>query len=160
MRHSLPLSTRPSLPCDAAVGSRRRRWTARLPACLAALLLIVGGQAQSSGGPTGAAAGEAALQADIRAEIGDARCEVDADCRTLPVGHKACGGPQQWLAWSGGADRAGRLEDLSRRLSALQQSRDERSGAVSNCQYNADPGAACRAGRCLLRGQPGRAAAN
>lgn len=152
MRRCRPPSPPPARPCDALIG----HGAARPVACLAALLLAFAGQARSSGAVTG----ESSLQARILAEIGAARCDIDADCRTLAVGHKACGGPQLWLAWSGGADLAGRLEDLAGRLSALQRRRDERSGAVSNCQFNADPGATCQAGRCTLGSQKGRAGAN
>ncbi len=102
---------------------------------------------------------EATLLARLRQEIGDAPCSVDSQCRSLAVGHKACGGPQQWWAWSTTTARGERLQAWADELAALQKQRQEASGLVSNCQYVADPGAVCRAQRCVLR-SGGNAAAN
>ena len=96
---------------------------------------------------------EAALLARIHAEIGDARCTSDAQCRTLPIGAKACGGPEYWLAWSTSTGRADLLQRRAEELAALQRQRNERRGIQSTCQYNADPGAICQAQRCVLRTQ-------
>lgn len=113
----------------------------------AALLLLASAcQAQLA-----APADEAALLARIRAEVGDARCSTDAHCRTLAIGHKACGGPQQWWAWSTTTARAERLQAWADELAALQKKRQEASGMASNCLYVADPGAVCAAQRCVLR---------
>ncbi|MDT7835131.1 hypothetical protein [Aquabacterium sp. OR-4] len=94
---------------------------------------------------------ESALMARIRGEIGEARCDSDAQCRTLAVGEKACGGPGQYLAWSGPAARARKLEAWSAELATLQRQRAAASGMMSNCQYLPDPGAACVQQRCVLR---------
>jgi hypothetical protein len=115
-------------------------------AWLAGVVLVSACQAQ----PT-VPADEAALLERIRAEIGEARCSGDAQCRTLAIGHKACGGPQQWWAWSTAHAQADRLQAWSDELAELQRKRQEAAGMASNCQYIADPGAVCQAGRCLLR---------
>ena len=127
-------------------GPRRAGW--------AVLLLVSACQAQpvAPSLPAGlAAADEAALLARLRQEIGDAPCSADTQCRSLAVGHKACGGPQQWWAWSTTTARGERLQAWADELAALQKLRDEASGSVSNCQYVADPGAVCQARRCVLR---------
>ena len=120
-------------------------------AWLAGAVLVSACQAQP-----GVPADEAALLERIRAEIGEARCSSDAQCRTLAIGHKACGGPQQWWAWSTTTARAERLQAWSAELAELQRKRQEASGMASHCQYVADPGAVCQAQRCLLR-TPGNA---
>lgn len=124
----------------------------RWAALCAGLLLMTACQAQPGGAPDA----EAALVARIRAEVGDARCSADSQCRTLAIGAKACGGPESWLAWSttaapGAAGRAERLQTWSTELATLQRQRQQASGMVSNCQYNADPGAVCQAQRCVLQ---------
>ena len=101
--------------------------------------------------PMSAPADETALLARLRTEIGDARCTADTQCRTLGVGHKACGGPQQWWAWSTLTARGERLQAWADELAALQKQRQEASGMLSNCLYVADPGAVCQAQRCVLR---------
>ncbi|MBC7726717.1 MAG: hypothetical protein H7242_03750 [Microbacteriaceae bacterium] len=119
-------------------GLRRIGW--------ALLLLVSACQAQPV-----APADEAALLAKLRTEIGDARCNSDAQCRSLAIGHKACGGPQQWWAWSTTTARLERLQPWADELAVLQKQRQEASSMVSNCLYVADPGAVCQAQRCVPR---------
>jgi hypothetical protein len=87
----------------------------------------------------------------IRAEIGAARCDSTAQCRTLAIGEKACGGPEAWLAWSTASSDAARLAALSAESVAQARQDNARSGMASDCRYNADPGAQCVAGACRLR---------
>lgn len=94
---------------------------------------------------------EAALLKQIRAEIGDAPCESDLQCKTLAIGEKDCGGPEYWLAWSTARGDAKVLQAKSLELAALQRRRNEASGARSNCRYMPDPGSMCPASRCVLK---------
>ena len=63
--------------------------------------------------PAAAAGSPEALMQQITAEIGTARCEQDSQCRSLPVGHKACGGPTGHLAWSTAVSQESRLTALA-----------------------------------------------
>lgn len=94
---------------------------------------------------------EKGLQNRIVAEIGTAACVSNAQCRTLALGARACGGPQAWLAWSSVASNEGTLRTLSEQLTAMQKRRHAQSGMASTCQYIADPGALCSAQQCVLR---------
>ena len=101
---------------DATILHRRFKPTRgsglRLSLVVASLLVASGCQSQSQSqsppvsqnDPTTAhkadVRAEADLLAHIRNEIGTAPCSGDAQCRTLPLGVKACGGPQAWLPWS------------------------------------------------------------
>ena len=109
-------------------------------------------QAQHSPAATVSETAEDDLLARIRSAIGDASCTSDAQCRTLAIGEKACGGPQSWLAWSAVSTASAPLQAWASELAALARHRNQVSGRVSNCQYNADPGAVCEARRCVLRG--------
>jgi hypothetical protein len=135
-----------------------------LLARLAACCLVAACQAQPPAATVAATPGPAAasghaMQGDpaanilerIRSEIGGAPCDHDAQCRTLAVGQKACGGPEAWLAWSTAASDGPRLSALSDESARLARERNARSGMLSNCLYNADPGAQCLAGRCVKR---------
>jgi hypothetical protein len=93
---------------------------------------------------------EGRLLAQIRTEIGQAPCTLNAQCRTLPVGAKACGGPASWEAWSTVQTDGARLQALAAELEQAQRRRIEQSGQQSNCQFIADPGAVCVAQRCVL----------
>lgn len=93
----------------------------------------------------------ARLQAELTAEIGDATCDNDAQCRTVAVGHKACGGPASYRAWSTQRSREAKVSDLARRVSEAEKAETERNGMMSNCAVVVDPGAYCKASRCELR---------
>lgn len=135
--------------------SRAFRHLVSALAAAAGLLLVAGCQAQAPAASGAAAASpvdaESALLARIRGEIGDARCDSDAQCRTVGIGEKACGGPATYYAWSGPAARGEKLKAWSAELAALQRKRAAASGMVSNCQFMPDPGAVCVQQRCVLR---------
>lgn len=106
-----------------------------------------------------AAASADALLPPILALIGEARCTSDQQCRTIGVGHKPCGGPGSYLAWStvSTKDEAALRSAVARHAQA-QREEQERSGMLSDCRAVADPGARCVAatagdgggGRCRV----------
>ncbi len=91
------------------------------------------------------------LQERIAKEIGRADCDHHAQCRTLPVGWKECGGPAAWVAWSSKTANMERLEALAKKLAIVQRRQSVPGGGQSNCQYLPDPGAICVSGGCTLR---------
>jgi len=120
---------------------------------IAGLLALGACQAQPGAvsAPAAGAGDEAALLARIRNAIGDAYCSSDAQCRTLPIGEKACGGPEAWVAWSTTSAQAGQLPGWAAELAALARLRNARSGMMSTCQYIPDPGVVCQSQRCVLQ---------
>lgn len=115
-----------------------------------ALLLSLVGLACATE-PAAAPPPSQAQLASIQALIGDAPCEADAQCHSIGVGHKSCGGSSAYLAWS---DKNVKKAELETRVAAqIQAARaeDERSGRLSNCQFLNDPGAVCRAKHCTLQ---------
>lgn len=134
------------------------------PARLGALALLCGlaacsgvsasGDAAAPAAPPQAAApaapGHQGLWQKIQAEIGSASCDSPSQCRTLAVGHKACGGPESYVAYSTKAGNSARLVQLGEQYAAARKAENERSGMVSNCMMVVDPGATCAASRCVL----------
>lgn len=96
----------------------------------------------------------AAAASRVDALIGAARCDSDAQCRTVARGAKACGGPTRYSAWSVRDTDAKALDEAVARESALVQAELERSGRVSNCMMLADPGARCVDRRCVAGSGP------
>ena len=94
---------------------------------------------------------EARLLHRVQMEISDDRCTDDSDCTTIPIGEKACGGPERWLACTRESAKRPLLQPLLDELISLQKTRNAKSGMASNCQISPDPGAMCRANRCVLR---------
>ena len=128
----------------------------RLVACVA-LLLLAGCTSADSPAHAAAPATPAASEplAAVRGLIGDAACTTDAQCRTIAVGAKACGGPEAYLAWSTERSDAQKLEAAAASYNASRLEMVARGGRMSNCALTVDPGAWCApagAGRaCQLR---------
>jgi hypothetical protein len=128
------------------------------------LILLLACAACSAAGPAApprsvpAAAGDAAapaassgLAAQMRAQIGTAACADSAQCKTVPLGARACGGPEGYLAYSTAATPTAPLQALAERYAQQRRAEQAASGMLSTCQFMADPGAQCRAGSCQLR---------
>jgi len=108
-----------------------------------------------AGAAANAAAGAAgATLARIQALIGKASCSGDTECRTLALGSAACGGPTRYLAWSATETNESALRALGDAYREQQRAAAAAgaAGRVSNCRYQMDPGATCRAGACVPGG--------
>jgi hypothetical protein len=92
----------------------------------------------------------ATLLPQIRALVGAAPCTESAQCRSLALGARACGGPESYLAWSTAHTAEAPLRALAERHKQARQAALVKSGAVSDCRFIVDPGAMCRAGTCQL----------
>jgi hypothetical protein len=115
------------------------------PRRLATLIAACGLGCAAAGAPDAAAPVDAAaLLAAIQGEIGDAACDTDAQCHSIAVGAKACGGPEAYLAWSDKLARPAPLADLAARHRAARQLEGQRGRLQSNCALVPDPGAVCR----------------
>ncbi len=126
------------------------------------LLLACGGCGATARAPQPANAADTLRQ--IHALAGTAPCTVTAQCRTLALGAKACGGPEAYLAWSTGATTQSALLALAQRYRAQREAQNAAEQLASDCRLVEDPGALCRvapgatAGVCALRA-PGAGAA-
>lgn len=87
----------------------------------------------------------AALEAAVRSLVGTAACSSDEQCRTLPFGAKACGGPQSYLAWSILNTDQAALKAAAEKYAAQRREEIRASGLMSDCALVADPGAYCAA---------------
>jgi hypothetical protein len=68
----------------------------------------------------------------------------------MPVGHKSCGGPESYVAYSTKSGDEARLLALGTQYAAARKAAHQDSGMVSNCMLERDPGATCAANRCVL----------
>jgi hypothetical protein len=120
------------------------------------LLLAMAGSACSGVGSAPPAASTPApaptLLAQLRAEIGAAACDNNGQCQTIAVGHKACGGPESYLAWSSKAGNGAAIRRLAEAHGAQRKAENLASGMMSTCSAVMDPGASCTAGRCVTGG--------
>lgn len=92
--------------------------------------------------------------ASIDGLIGDAACDSTAQCHSIGLGAKPCGGPAGYRAWSSKRTDEKALRLLVEREAQTQREAQQRLGMSSNCQFSPDPGARCvpspAGGRCEL----------
>ena len=113
--------------------------------------------------PTAPATALAASRALVDAAV-SLQCRSHSECATLPIGARACGGPEGYLAFSTVHSDVARLKQNLARYNQLRKAAVEASGEMSTCQVPVDPGAQCTpAGQCALmpaRGLRGTPAAS
>lgn len=90
------------------------------------------------------------LWRQIQAANADASCETNSQCHTIGIGAKACGGPENYLAWSSKSSDGAALKALVGQHAAARRADDERAHMMSTCAVVSDPGASCRAGVCVI----------
>ena len=122
--------------------------------CSAGLIALAGAACSSEPAqPAQPIAAVSGVAERITKEIGDAACDSSAQCRTLAYGHKACGGPERYVAYSTKRSDSARLGRLGAELAEQRRASDAREGMMSTCSMVIDPGAVCNAGRCVLQSQ-------
>ncbi|MYM84618.1 hypothetical protein GTP44_22045 [Duganella sp. FT50W] len=94
-----------------------------------------------------------ALWQQIKSANADLRCDDNSQCHSIGVGAKACGGPENYLAWSSKHSDGAQLKALVAQHAAARRDDDQRKGMMSTCSVVSDPGASCRAGVCVLNQQ-------
>lgn len=88
--------------------------------------------------------------ARIRALVAVPSCSADAQCKTLALGARPCGGPEGYLAYSTARTPEAELRALGDAYQGERRAANERAGMMSDCRVQSDPGAVCKAGTCTL----------
>jgi len=92
--------------------------------------------------------------ARIRALVAIPSCSADAQCKTLALGARPCGGPEGYLAYSTARTPEAELRTLGELYQGERLAANQRAGMMSDCRVQPDPGAVCRAGACTLGAAP------
>lgn len=108
----------------------------------------IGTPAPAAATPLGATT---TLLQQLHAQIGDASCDNSAQCRTLAVGSKPCGGPERYLPWSTKRTDGATLGRLAAQYAAARQIENAKNDLMSTCEMVTDPGATCQQQRCVLQ---------
>lgn len=97
----------------------------------------------------------------LRTTIGTADCTSNAQCHSMAVGAKACGGPELYLPWSSTTTSATILQPLADRYHAERRAQISANGEISTCSMALAPGAMCNpTGHCVLQTGPAGATAD
>lgn len=96
------------------------------------------------------------LEREARALAKVEGCEQSGQCRTAPVGSRACGGPRSYLPYcpltTDSAALFSKLDELARAESEFNR----RSGMVSTCEFRMPPGVEVVGGQCVAGGGAAR----
>jgi hypothetical protein len=117
---------------------------------IAYLLLFAIAGCNSQARPVTADAPPANTLEQIRSMIGKAACTDNSQCHTVPIGARACGGPEGYLPWSSAQTNRDALRGLADRYKAEREAQIKAKGEISDCRFIVDPGAVCRARTCQL----------
>lgn len=111
---------------------------------IATAFLAFGGVADAVDSAATAASAAASAQARVSSLIGDAACDSQAQCRTVGIGARPCGGPESWLAWSTKATDPRALQEAVQAHVQASKQENQRSGLASDCRVRPEPTAVCR----------------
>lgn len=90
----------------------------------------------------------AQLEADARALARTSGCNSSSQCRTAPVGEKACGGPRTYVAYCAASTDSIALFRKLGELGAAEKMYNKSSGMMSTCEFRLPPTVSVHGGRC------------
>ncbi|MBV9774449.1 MAG: hypothetical protein JO040_10895 [Gemmatimonadetes bacterium] len=122
------------------------------PILFAALLLSACTGLLSPGGDEDADRQEIVrLEAEARALAKTDGCGGADQCRSAPLGAKACGGPRDYVAYCAATTDTIALFRKLEELRTTEETFNRRYGVVSTCDYVSPPGTELNGATCRLR---------
>ena len=96
----------------------------------------------------------AQLEAEARAIAKATGCNSTNDCRTAPVGERACGGPRDYIVYCAATTDSVALFKKLDELKAAEIEFNKSSNMMSTCEFRMAPKTASIGGRCRAAGAP------
>ena len=137
---------------------------ARFVSCLALLLAVCACAQGTAGGPDNPGGGKIvftgdqqkdwgqilALEDQAKALVKTDGCASGDQCRTAPVGNRACGGPRYYLVYCSRTTDSAALFAKLKAVADAENEFNRRYNVVSTCEFRMPPkvalvGASCRA---------------
>jgi hypothetical protein len=118
---------------------------------LLAMVLLSGcGRSQAAEGDI--RVGLDGLASEINQIIGDAACDRTDQCRIIGIGHKPCGGPAGYRAYSVTGTDVALLQSTVERFNQLSAELQAKLGILSDCSIGPpSPPARCLSRKCVIR---------
>jgi hypothetical protein len=79
-------------------------------------------------------------------------CDSAGQCKTAPIGERACGGPREYVLYCPLTSNEPELLAVVDSLKQAEMRHNQATGAVSTCEYRLPPNAAVVGGRCVVAG--------
>jgi hypothetical protein len=90
----------------------------------------------------------ARLEADARALAKMSGCSASKQCRSAPLGERACGGPRTYLVYCAATTDSVALFKKLGELSAVEKKFNQSAGMMSTCEFRMPPQVAVQGGSC------------
>jgi hypothetical protein len=90
-----------------------------------------------------------ALEDQAKAMLEISGCSSAAQCRTAPVGSRACGGPRYYLVYCPQTTDSAALFRKLDAIAAAEREYNQRYNLVSTCEFRMPPNVALVAGSCV-----------
>jgi hypothetical protein len=123
----------------------------------AVMVLVLGGAQcakQQPGQPTESdSARVARLEREARAMASAEGCSAADQCRTAPVGDRPCGGPRAYIVYCARTTDSLALHRKLAELIAAERELNEKTGAMSTCEFRLPPQVELVGGSCRASGR-------
>ncbi len=86
---------------------------------------------------------------ELNALIANTQCDTSAQCKVMPVGSKACGGPSDYVVYSTKAANEGQVSSLAKQITALEKAYNTQNEMMSTCQHLTAPSTQCVENKCV-----------
>jgi len=93
------------------------------------------------------------IRLQMEREIGDAAARRPEQCHVVPLGAKACGGPQDYLIYSSAISDGRKLQELARQYAEAEEKYNRVTGAASTCSHVMPPRVQLDKGKCTSGGR-------
>lgn len=77
------------------------------------------------------------------------KCSTDADCASLPMGSKPCGGPWKYVLYSKKNSKVPALKKKLDEYNKLDQKLNQAQQGISDCMVTMEPLAKCEKSMCI-----------
>ncbi|MDP4536998.1 hypothetical protein Q3O60_12420 [Alkalimonas collagenimarina] len=92
------------------------------------------------------------MRSEIMAMIGDAKADDVSQCRVIGFGHKPCGGPAEYIAYSVKSSNETVLQQKINSYNKAAEAENIRLGRMSDCAIVPEPQVSLVDGQCKLTG--------
>jgi hypothetical protein len=92
-----------------------------------------------------------ALEAEAKTIAKIEGCVTSAECRTAPVGSRACGGPRYYIPWCSATSDSAALYAKLAQVAKAEQAYNTKHSLASTCEMRMSPEVVSSGGTCITR---------